>query len=75
MTVTGVANPAVKVANLDAAVEFYRRAGAQVTDPEAWRNGLRADVALGPSFTGAVPRLGGDERVRSVFAGVRPSTG
>ena len=47
MAVTGVANLAVKVRDLDAAVAFYRTAGAQVTDPEDWRNGRRADVALG----------------------------
>lgn len=48
MTVTGVANLAVKVADLESAVAFYRRAGALVTEPEEWRNGRRADVALGP---------------------------
>ena len=48
MAITGVANLAVKVADLDGAVAFYRRAGADVTDPEEWRNGRRADVALGP---------------------------
>jgi catechol 2,3-dioxygenase-like lactoylglutathione lyase family enzyme len=47
MAITAVANLAVKVADLEAAVAFYRRAGAEVTDPEAWRNGRRADVALG----------------------------
>lgn len=45
--ITAVANLAVKVADLDAAVTFYRRAGATCTDPEDWRNGQRADVALG----------------------------
>ncbi len=48
MTITGVANLAVKVHDLDDAVAFYRRAGAQVTDPADWRNGRRADVQLGP---------------------------
>src|SRR4029077_14026359 len=48
VTVTGVANLAVKVSNLDEAVAFYRAAGATVTDPEEWRGGRRADVALGP---------------------------
>jgi hypothetical protein len=42
-----VANLAVKVADIDAAVAFYRTAGATVTDPEVWRNGRRADVAMG----------------------------
>ena len=48
MTITGVANLAVKVRDLDEAVAFYRRAGAEVTDPADWRNGRRADVQLGP---------------------------
>ena len=48
MTITGVANLAVKVHDLDDAVAFYRRAGAEVTDPADWRNGRRADVQLGP---------------------------
>jgi catechol 2,3-dioxygenase-like lactoylglutathione lyase family enzyme len=48
MAVTGVANLAVKVADLDGAVAFYRRAGAAVTDPEDWRGGRRSDVSLGP---------------------------
>lgn len=48
VAVTGVANLAVKVADLDAAVGFYRSAGAAVTDPEEWRGGRRADVQLGP---------------------------
>ena len=48
MAITGVANLAVKVRDLDEAVAFYRRAGANVTDPEDWRDGRRADVHLGP---------------------------
>jgi len=48
VTITGVANLAVKVHDLDDAVAFYRRAGAEVTNPAAWRNGRRADVQLGP---------------------------
>jgi catechol 2,3-dioxygenase-like lactoylglutathione lyase family enzyme len=48
MTITGVANLAVKVRDLDAAIEFYRRAGARVTAPEEWRNGRRSDIHLGP---------------------------
>jgi hypothetical protein len=43
-----MANLAVKVHDLDEAVAFYRRAGAEVTDPADWRNGRRADVQLGP---------------------------
>ena len=48
MAITGVANLAIKVTDLDAAVAFYRNAGATVTDPELWRDGRRADVQLGP---------------------------
>jgi catechol 2,3-dioxygenase-like lactoylglutathione lyase family enzyme len=48
MTVTGMANLAVKVADLDAACEYYRRFGAEVRDRMHWNNGERADVLLGP---------------------------
>lgn len=47
MTVTGLANLAVKVADLDAAVAFYERAGADVRDRMPWFGGERADVYLG----------------------------
>ncbi len=43
-----MANLAVKVSDIDAAVGFYRRAGAVVGDPEEWRSGRRADAQLGP---------------------------
>lgn len=48
MAVTGMANLAVKVADLDAACAFYDAAGAEVRDRMAWENGERADVYLGP---------------------------
>ena len=48
MSVTGLANLAVKVADLDEAVEFYEASGAEVRDRMRWRNGERADVYLGP---------------------------
>ena len=48
MTVTGMANLAVKVADLDAAIEFYERAGAEVRDRMEWNGSERADVYLGP---------------------------
>ena len=48
MTVTGMANIAVKVADLDAACAFYAAAGADVRDRMDWNNGERADVFLGP---------------------------
>jgi catechol 2,3-dioxygenase-like lactoylglutathione lyase family enzyme len=47
VAVTGLANLAVKVADLDAACAFYEAAGATVRDRMAWRNAERADVTLG----------------------------
>jgi hypothetical protein len=47
VTVTGVANLAVKVADIDSAVGWFRAAGATVSDPVRWEGALRADVALG----------------------------
>jgi catechol 2,3-dioxygenase-like lactoylglutathione lyase family enzyme len=46
--VTGLANLAVKVADLDAACAFYDAAGAEVRDRMTWNNSERADVYLGP---------------------------
>ena len=48
MTVLGLANLAVKVADMDAACAFYAAAGAEVRDRMPWRDGERADVMLGP---------------------------
>ena len=48
MAVTGLANLAFKVADLDAACAFYVAAGAEVRDRMRWSNGERADVYLGP---------------------------
>lgn len=48
MSVTRLANLAVKVADLDAAVAFYEGAGAEVKDRMVWGGGERADVFLGP---------------------------
>lgn len=48
MAVTGLANLAIKVADLDAACAFYEAAGAEVRDRMQWNNGERADVYLGP---------------------------
>jgi catechol 2,3-dioxygenase-like lactoylglutathione lyase family enzyme len=45
--ITGLANLAVKVADLDAAIAFYEGAGAVVRDRMHWNNGERADVYLG----------------------------
>ncbi len=47
MAVTGMANLAVKVADLEAACDWYAAAGATVTEPVEWENGRRADVTLG----------------------------
>jgi len=48
MAITGMANLAVKVADLDAACAFYEGAGAEICDRMHWNNGERADVFLGP---------------------------
>jgi catechol 2,3-dioxygenase-like lactoylglutathione lyase family enzyme len=48
VTVTGLANLAVKVADMDAACSFYTAAGGEVRDRMEWRDGERADVWLGP---------------------------
>lgn len=47
MGVTGIANLAVKVADLEAACAWYRAAGGVVSEPIEWENGRRADVTLG----------------------------
>ena len=48
MAITGMANLAVKVADMDTACAFYARAGAEVRDRMTWEAGERADVVLGP---------------------------
>jgi len=48
VAITGMANLAVKVADLDAACAYYERAGGDVRDRMHWGNGERADVYLGP---------------------------
>jgi catechol 2,3-dioxygenase-like lactoylglutathione lyase family enzyme len=48
MTVTGLANLAIKVADLDGAISFYERSGATVRDRMDWGGGERVDVFLGP---------------------------
>ena len=48
MSVTGLANLAVKVADMDGACRYYEAAGAEVRDRMDWQNGERADVFLGP---------------------------
>ena len=48
MAVTGMANLAVKVSDLDTACDFYLAAGAEIRDRMTWRGAERADVLLGP---------------------------
>ena len=48
MAITGMANLAVKVADLDAACAFYAASGAEVRDRMHWNDAERADVHLGP---------------------------
>jgi hypothetical protein len=48
MAITGMANLAVKVTDLDAACAFYEAAGADIRNRMKWENGERADVHLGP---------------------------
>jgi catechol 2,3-dioxygenase-like lactoylglutathione lyase family enzyme len=47
MTVTGVANLAVKVQDLDAALAFYEALGAEIANHMVWQGSERADVKLG----------------------------
>lgn len=48
MAVTGMANLAIKVSDLDAAIAFYESSGATVRDRMVWNGAERADVYLGP---------------------------
>jgi len=48
VSVTGLANLAVKVSDLDTALSFYAGMGAEIRDRMHWGNGERADVFLGP---------------------------
>jgi catechol 2,3-dioxygenase-like lactoylglutathione lyase family enzyme len=48
MTLTGFGNLAVKVADLDAALDFYAKAGARLGERGPWHGGERADLFLGP---------------------------
>ena len=47
VAVTGVANLAYKVADLDAAIAFYEAAGAEIRDRMEWSGAERVDVFLG----------------------------
>jgi catechol 2,3-dioxygenase-like lactoylglutathione lyase family enzyme len=46
--VSGLANLALKVADLDQALSFYRSVGGMVHDRMEWNGSERADVELGP---------------------------
>ena len=48
MTVTGMANLALKVSDLDEAIHYFEDLGATVRDRMMWAGGERADVYLGP---------------------------
>jgi catechol 2,3-dioxygenase-like lactoylglutathione lyase family enzyme len=48
VAVTGLANLALKVADLDQAVSFYESVGGTVHDRMVWNGSERADVDLGP---------------------------
>jgi len=48
VAVTGLANIAVKVADLGAACTFYAAAGGEIHNRMQWEKGERADVLLGP---------------------------
>lgn len=47
-----MANLAVKVSDLDAAIEFYERAGAKIRDRMEWKGAERADVDLDRELEG-----------------------
>ncbi len=63
MAVTGLANLAVKVADLDAACAFYVANGAEVRDRMSWNGGERADVFLGPVMITLFTRAIYEDRV------------
>ena len=63
MAVVGLANLAVKVADLDAACAFYSEAGAEVRDRMPWNEGERADVRLGPVMITLFTRALYEDRV------------
>jgi catechol 2,3-dioxygenase-like lactoylglutathione lyase family enzyme len=48
MAIMALANLALKVRNLDAALAFYQSAGFETTDPIDWQGARRAEVYLGP---------------------------
>jgi catechol 2,3-dioxygenase-like lactoylglutathione lyase family enzyme len=63
VAITGLANLAVKVVDMDAACAFYEAAGATVLDRMQWNNGERADVHLGPVMITLFTRAIYEDRV------------
>jgi catechol 2,3-dioxygenase-like lactoylglutathione lyase family enzyme len=63
VAVVGLANLAVKVSDLDAAISFYEEAGAEVRDRMHWGGGERADVHLGPLMITLFTRAIYEDRV------------
>ncbi len=63
MAIIGMANLAVKVADLDAACAFCAAAGAEVRDRMHWNGAERADVYLGPVMITLFPRAVYEDRV------------
>ncbi len=63
MAVTGMANLAVKVADLDAACSFYVEAGATIENRMLWRGSEKADVHLGPLMITLFTRAIYEDRV------------
>ena len=63
MAITGMANLAVKVADLDAACAFYAAAGGDVRDRMRWNDAERADVYLGPVMITLFTRAIYEDRV------------
>lgn len=63
MAVTGMANLAVKVADLDAACSFYEEAGGTVENRMVWRGSEKADVHLGPLMVTLFTRAIYEDRV------------
>jgi catechol 2,3-dioxygenase-like lactoylglutathione lyase family enzyme len=61
--ITGMANLAVKVADLDDACAFYTATGADVRDRMHWNGGERADVFLGPVMITLFTRAIYEDRV------------
>ena len=69
MAVTGMANLAVKVADLDAACAFYLAAGGEVRDRMSWNGGERADVFLGPVMISLFTRAIYEDRLEVAAEG------